>query len=549
MGNIVPKSTAASASQNSVKINIDDIDLEAIDESKSHEKENKKTRKSKEYKQLRVLARSGIDAPRRFELWRKATNALDKYNKMYNIISEELFEDIDMNEFPQFPRFGSACKFERLLPENNNNNNDNDNEEKKNENNCSNLLHSSQRILLILAMEHDSLKYCPQLGYLVEEMLLDINTSENAVFSICNSMLIASKRNNWYFRTDYFNSYIRIQTFLSIFEDNVSFVASYLKNNSLDISNMLGDAISSMWFEYLNTDTYLRLIDTFTVEGYKILFRVGVALLNHAQSQLILCKDLIKFKNILIIESKKLKPNELCQRCFKIYLTRNKFDKLDKFHRNKGFENKMLNKIEEETYVRRWPSFDVEIMNKSNILTKKIQFLQLWVWLPPGCHIGEYKLLFSTQNDGYKLSQLYLNCQQENNIIIIIKTVKKDIFGCFCTQLNDPMDIDSYPPLKKRIKDPKILLFQLYLNNNNDFKPKCFYANTADQFYHKSNFQLKNMHSNPKLLNTNEIENDFVEIVSEENKNNNNNNNENENENEQRVPVVFPSKDSLIIGD
>lgn len=569
MGNTISsKSSAtavnASANAGGGKVNIDDIDLASLDESKSNLKENKKTRKSKEYKSLRTLARSGIDNKRRFELWRKATNGKEEYIKMYKDISNDLFSDIDMEQFPSFPLFGSGCTFQRLLPKKIHHDNENIDNNKttlnvNNDNN--NLIHSSQRILLVLAVEHDSLKYCPQLCYIVEEMLLDENATEYGVFSICHSMLVASKRNNWYFRTDYFNSYVRIKTFLSIFEDNVSLVASHLKSKNMDISNIMGDAISSMFVEYLNDETYLRLVDTFTVEGYKVLFRVGVALLNHAQSQLILCKDLKLFKNILIAESKKLEPDELCQRCFKIYLTRNKFDKLDKFHRDKGFDDKELNRIEDEAYVRRWPTWDKDIMDKSQILTKKVQFIQLWVWLPPGCHIGDYQLLFSTQDDGYKLSELYYKCQDSMNLIIIIKTTKKEIIGCFVSQLDDPEEPDGYPPLKKRIKDPKILLFQLYsnLNQNKDkFEPKCFWANTADQFYHQSNFQLKNMHTMRDFdMNELDINNDN----DDEEKKDNDDNEDNEDTNylqfatahrdgqDQRIPIVFPSKESLIIGD
>lgn len=50
------------------KLNIDEIDLHELDETKSHLKEDKSTRKTKEYKQLRTLARQGIDDQRRFQV-------------------------------------------------------------------------------------------------------------------------------------------------------------------------------------------------------------------------------------------------------------------------------------------------------------------------------------------------------------------------------------------------------------------------------------------------------------------------------------------------
>ena len=40
----------------------------------------------------------------------------------------------------------------------------------------------------------------------------------------------------------------------------------------MDISNIMGDGISSMLVEYLNDESYTRLVDVFTVEGYKVGF-------------------------------------------------------------------------------------------------------------------------------------------------------------------------------------------------------------------------------------------------------------------------------------
>eukprot|EP00486_Rosalina_sp_Unknown_P009147 CAMPEP_0201577884 /NCGR_PEP_ID=MMETSP0190_2-20130828/24445_1 /ASSEMBLY_ACC=CAM_ASM_000263 /TAXON_ID=37353 /ORGANISM="Rosalina sp." /LENGTH=205 /DNA_ID=CAMNT_0048010397 /DNA_START=1305 /DNA_END=1919 /DNA_ORIENTATION=- len=160
------------------------------------------------------------------------------------------------------------------------------------------------------------------------------------------------------------------------------------------------------------------------------------------------------------------------------------------------------------------------------------------------------------------------------NLIIVIKTTRKEIIGCFVSQLDDPEEPDGYPPLKKRIKDPKILLFQVHSNkkqqkkdNDNDdddkqdkeekedkFEPQCYWANTADQFYHQSNFQLKNMHT-MRDLKMEDIEDDLVNISTEEEKKDDDEIDAylqhagSHKEEEQRIPVVFPSKESLIIGD
>ncbi len=130
---------------------------------------------------------------------------------------------------------------------------------------------------------------------------------------------------------------------------------------------------------------------------------------------------------------------------------------------------------------------------------------------------------------------------------------------------------EEEPPLKKRFTDPKLLLFQIHSNkkmdvkeNNDDdkedvFEPKCYWANTADQFYHQSNFQLKNMHTSRGDIKMQDIENDLVNITMEEKKDDDDDDDDDNapelqsallhKEQEQRMPVIFPSKESLIIGD
>merc|ERR1739842_126223 len=90
------------------------------------------------------------------------------------------------------------------------------------------------------------------------------------------------------------------------------------------------------------------------------------------------------------------------------------------------------------------------------------------------------------------------------------------------------MGIDSYAPLRKRVTDTKMLLFQLYKKGNftqeenkeddptHGFEPQCFWADTSDQFYHQSNFQLKNMHTSREALVMSEVESGIVEIEAKE---------------------------------
>ena len=176
-------------------------------------------------------------------------------------------------------------------------------------------------------------------------------------------------------------------------------------------------------------------------------------------------------------------------------------------------------------------------------------------------------MLFSTETDGYKLSELYLKCREQTNLLIVIKTTRKEIIGVFLSQLDDPQELDHFAPLKKRITDSKMLLFQLYKKGNftpkvvskgdddeskededptYGFEPQCFWADTADQFYHQSNFQLKNMATSRDVLVMSEVESGVIGIEFEAKEDGTGG--DEEEEQQQRIPVVFPSKEALIVG-
>ncbi|ETO26676.1 rabGTPase-activating protein [Reticulomyxa filosa] len=130
----------------------------------------------------------------------------------YKDLTKTLFEGIEMQDFPQFPMFGSKCRFKTLPPK---------------------TKYCARKILVVLAVDHDSLHYCPQIPFVVVKVVLLVSkkkkkkevmiqhVEEKAVFAIVNAMLTVSKTNDWYFRTDFFNFRVRLRTFMDVFADNV----------------------------------------------------------------------------------------------------------------------------------------------------------------------------------------------------------------------------------------------------------------------------------------------------------------------------------------
>ncbi|ETO22213.1 rabGTPase-activating protein [Reticulomyxa filosa] len=181
------------ADSDSTSINLNDIDSDAI-----WLKHERRTRRHRDYQLLRKLARRGCKEEDRQLLWIKSTNASEEDMVRYSDLTKTLFEDIEMQDFPQFPMFGSKCRFKTL-----------DSEKK----------YCARKILVVLAVEHDSLHYCPQIPFVVEVIIQHVE--EKVAFAILNAMVDVSKKNDWYFRTDFFNFRVRLRTFIDVFADHV----------------------------------------------------------------------------------------------------------------------------------------------------------------------------------------------------------------------------------------------------------------------------------------------------------------------------------------
>jgi hypothetical protein len=426
------------------------FDFEAVDASAIVDKHLQSVRKHNDYRALRTAARQGIPNDElRVIIWRKATKASDKDVKRFKILCDELFSGIDASSFPQFPMFGSKhCTFSTLSVD------------RKLE---------AMRILVIAAVEHDSLKYCPKLPYVVEYML---GSCEDPclVFAMVNAMLITSKRNHWYFRFDFFNFRVFLRILMSIFAANCKKLAEHVEKHGIVVEKIFAEAIATFFTPYLTFDTLIRVLDSFAIEGYKVLFRVAVAMLANASDELLNETELVAFRKTLIRESRKLKPDNISRKAFSIYLTRDKFDQLDKMHREDVRDDMAAaGKGEHVEYVRRWP--DLKLLATldrkeavkaraserhplfSQILLSKADFLQLWVWLPPGCHHGDFNRLYAADVDGYALSTLYDKCEDRGNILLLIETTDGHIFGFHLSELEREES--------EMIPDPDMLAFVL----------------------------------------------------------------------------------------
>ncbi|ETO25025.1 RabGAP/TBC domain-containing protein, partial [Reticulomyxa filosa] len=447
------------------------MQLPDIDSGVIFYKHERSIRNRKEYRTLQTMAREGCNEKNRPLFWKKAIGVSKRDMQSYEKWSKGIFEGIAMQDFPQFPMFGSKCRFKTLSPE------------KK---------YCARKILVVLAVEHDSLRYCPQIprgGQKKKETVVK-HVDEATAFGILNAMVEVSKKNHWYFRTDFFQFRVGLRAFLDLFADQVKAydceifffffffdetnnskkkktqnktaysnmtqrVVKHINDHNIAIEKVLAEGLVTLYVNFLNEKTLLRLIDIFFVEGYQVLFRVGLALLKNAEESLLQEKKIDTFRKVLIEKSRRLNPVQLCNLAKQVTVSRTKLEKLETLHQATLQQSSRT----DEQVARRWPSWNPKWVEQSNILKHKADFLQLWVWLPPKCHIGDFQLLFNTSEDGYQLATLYEKCYDRQNLLVLIQTTTGESFGFHVSSLHDA-------PRNQRFVDMQILTFLLEYPND-----------------------------------------------------------------------------------
>ncbi|CAG5125412.1 unnamed protein product [Candidula unifasciata] len=189
---------------------------------------------------------------------------------------------------------------------------------------------------------------------------------------------------------------------------------------------------SWMWwiFRDLPFQYLVRIVDSFLLEGYKIFYRISLAIVilfakgyNKTGSDKSSVKDfsadISSFcRNISVA------PRKLIQVAFGI----------------RGLSRREIAKLHEknEALVSSLPTrkYSSKVRLKetvpSAILTADM-LQQIWQWIPTRLSLMKPKLLFSSDEDGTAIRTLYTRTEYADQTILAVKTTNNEIFGAFCS--------------------------------------------------------------------------------------------------------------------
>ncbi|KAM7001660.1 TBC1 domain family member 24-like [Passerculus sandwichensis] len=176
----------------------------------------------------------------------------------------------------------------------------------------------------------------------------------------------------------------------------------------------------------------VRVLDVFLLEGQKVLYRIGLALLKQfrlsaapagPQGSDVKAELQAFVRNI----AQHVSVDKLLERAFGIRLFSRKEIWLLHMANRKALVERGI------TVVQRRPSFHLAVdMQKFSSSTVTAQEMRLvWSWLPERFSLFPPLLLFSTSQDGCSLQRFYTCCEGYEPTVLLIKTTEGEVCGAF----------------------------------------------------------------------------------------------------------------------
>ncbi|XP_074961980.1 TBC1 domain family member 24 isoform X2 [Phalacrocorax aristotelis] len=287
-----------------------------------------------------------------------------------------------------------------------------------------------RKIILCIANQFPDISFCPALPSVIA-LLLHYSKDEAECFEqVCRILACndPSKR-------------LIDQTFLAFESSCMTF--GDLVNKYCQAAHKLMVAVSedvlevySDWQRWLFGElpmVYIaRVFDVFLVEGYKVLYRVALALLKffhkvragQPMESDSIQQDIRAFVRDI---AKSVSPERLLEKAFAIRLFSRKEIQLLQMANEKALQQKGITVKQKRQNVH----LAVHAENfKSEIVSVK-EMRDIWSWIPERFALCQPLLLFTTLEHGCSLSRFYSHSEGHEPTLLLIKTTAKEVCGAY----------------------------------------------------------------------------------------------------------------------
>ncbi|XP_053722749.1 TBC1 domain family member 24 [Synchiropus splendidus] len=188
----------------------------------------------------------------------------------------------------------------------------------------------------------------------------------------------------------------------------------------------------------------VRVLDVYLVEGYKILYRVALALLRFYRKHKagaqgtqatpqVQESDVVKADIETFIKgiAATVTPEKLLEKAFSIRLFSRKEITLLQLTNEKSLQQKGITVRQKRMNMQLAVNADTF---SSEIVSAK-EMRDIWSWIPERFALCQPELLFTTSTHGCSLNRFYSHCEENEPTLLLIRTTGGEVCGAFLSTM------------------------------------------------------------------------------------------------------------------
>ncbi|KAM9856634.1 TBC1 domain family member 24-like isoform 2-T2 [Aulostomus maculatus] len=303
-------------------------------------------------------------------------------------------------------------------------------------------LNSVKKILLCLSKYFPDMNFCPILPALVS-LILHFSQDEAECFNSVSRLISYNDPNKRYIDQTFLTYRASCMTFGDLANKCCRGIRKLIASSHQNLFEFYSDWI--MWiFADLPFTYAIRVLDVYLLEGYKVLYRVALALLSlykvSVSSRVADVEDFrTDMKRFVQSVARHCTAENLLKRAFMVPMaTRRELNLL--FNANK--DSLMQKGV--SVHQKRQRVDSVIFNNLISSVVTGTEMRVVWAWIPERFALFSPIKLFSKTEHGGNLASFYSFVEGHEPTVLIIKTVDEEVFGAFIsTDMTERRKCDS----------------------------------------------------------------------------------------------------------
>ncbi|XP_054991425.1 TBC1 domain family member 24 isoform X1 [Sorex araneus] len=293
-----------------------------------------------------------------------------------------------------------------------------------------------RKILLCIANQFPDISFCPALPAVVA-LLLHYSADEAQCFEMACRILACNDPGRRLIDQSFLAFESSCMTFGDLVNKYCQAAHKLMVAVSEDVLQVYADW--QRWlFGELPLGYFARVFDVFLVEGYKVLYRVALALLkffHKVQSGQPPGPDNVRQDIRAFVRdiARTVSPEKLLEKAFAIRLFSRKEIQLLQMANEKALKQKGITVKQKSVSLsrRQFVHLAVHAENFHSEIVSVKEMRDIWSWVPERFALCQPLLLFSSLQHGYSLARFYFQCEGHEPTVLLVKTTQKEVCGAY----------------------------------------------------------------------------------------------------------------------